>query len=286
MAICSLTNNLAKHLRSLQTKKARNTTGLFLVEGLKPVVELLQSSWHIQTLCATPEFLAAHQGLINQKQAASQEQTKAANNQPIQLIEASPKQLASLGSLTSNNAAVAVVKQTSAANFFTKSFIQATAKQKEQQKNWLLAVDGVNDPGNLGSLLRIADWFGIEEILCSPTSVEVYNPKVIAASKGSFLRVKVSYLPLTQVLPELAAAAISPLPLVGAVLNGTPLPQLAAKLKQEASGVLVLGSEAHGLSPEVAELLTHQLTIPRLGKAESLNLGVAAGIICAGLLLD
>lgn len=277
MAICSLTNNLAKHLRSLQTKKARNTTGLFLVEGLKPVIEVLQSDWQIETLCATPEFLATHQGLISQKQLASQEQPKNAHSQPIQLIEASAKQLAGLGSLTSNNAAIAAVKQP--VNTF--NVIEGSLAANK----WLLAVDGVNDPGNLGSLLRIADWFGLEQILCSPTSVEVYNPKVIAASKGSFLRVGVSYLPLTQVLPELAAATASPLPLVGAVLNGQPLPQLATELKQQTSGVLVLGSEAHGLSPEVEALLTHQLTIPRLGQAESLNLGVAAGIICAGLLL-
>lgn len=275
MLISKLTNNLAKSIRSLQTKKARHSTGLFLVEGLKPVVEVLQSGWQVETLCATPEFFASHQQIIQQAQQTANN----LGNQALQLIEASPKQLANLGSLVTNNAAIAVVKQ------------QATAATNSlfTPNKWLLAVDGINDPGNLGSLLRIADWFGIKQIICSPNSVEVYNPKVIAASKGSFLRVAVSYQPLIEVLPALAAANSNnsnKLPLVGALLNGSPLPQLANQLKHQSQGILVLGSEANGLSQEVEALLTHKLTIPRLGQAESLNLGVAAGIICAALFLD
>lgn len=269
MLTIDLTNNLAKNLRSLQTKKARQTAGLFLVEGLKPVVELLQSDWEITSLCATAEFFVQQEALI----VAAQKRQQQASKQPIQLVKANPQQLARLGSLVTNNAAVAVVKQHQ---------IAADTHQLAQD-SWLLAVDGVNDPANLGSLLRIADWFGLEQVLCSPNSVEVYNPKVIAASKGSFLRVGVNYLPLAEFLPGLAAKN---LPIVGAVLDGKPLAEVAAQLKtEEAKGVLVLGSEASGLSKEVEGLLTHRLTIPRLGQAESLNLGVAAGIITAHLLL-
>ncbi|HLR18223.1 MAG TPA: RNA methyltransferase [Alcanivoracaceae bacterium] len=242
-----LSKNQAKNIRALQRKKTRRETGLFLVEGEKIVAELLASTWNIHSLYATTTFLAAHQALV------------LARNIPV--VECSAKALTAAGSLVTNNAAIAVAHQA------------ATTHQTPSANAWTLALDDINDPGNLGSLLRIADWYGIEQLVCSPTTVDLYNPKVINASKGSFLRVPVQQLPLSEYFQHLPSGSN----IYGAYLDGQSIHQLAPS---NSGGVILLGSEAHGINAALSDYVTHKITIPAFGAAESLNVAVAAAIIC------
>jgi TrmH family RNA methyltransferase len=139
---------------------------------------------------------------------------------------------------------------------------------------WYIALDGIQDPGNMGTIIRIADWFGITDLVCSPGCVDVYNPKVVQSAMGGHLRVRIHHRDLVDFLPALN------LPLYAAVLGGTDVYEVG----RPESGVLVIGNESRGVSPEVVDLATHRLTIPRKGGAESLNAGVSAGILCALML--
>lgn len=134
---------------------------------------------------------------------------------------------------------------------------------------WTLALDGVRDPGNLGTLIRLCDWFGIPELLCSPDTVDCYNPKVLQATMGSIARVRVVY----EDLP--GALAASGVPVYGASMEGKPVGQS----RGTAPGILVMGSESHGLSGAVRQRLTETWAIPAFGRAESLNVATAAAIL-------
>ena len=137
----------------------------------------------------------------------------------------------------------------------------------------VLVLDDMRDPGNMGTIIRAADWFGIRQILCSPDSVEVYNPKVIQSTMGAFIRVNVNYHPLADILK-----ADNAIPVVGAVMDGDSL--YSAELP--GNGFIVIGSESHGISPEVESLLTKKISIPSPGSGtESLNASVATSIILA-----
>lgn len=142
------------------------------------------------------------------------------------------------------------------------------------QKDFCFYLDGIQDPGNLGTILRVADWFGIPAVICSPDSADAFSPKVVQASMGAFLRVKIWEIPFEKILES-----VPNVPILGAVLEGKSIFQ--AKLPP--NGLLVVGSEGRGISPEIEKKLTHRLTIPRHpnGAAESLNAAVAAGIFAA-----
>ena len=133
----------------------------------------------------------------------------------------------------------------------------------------ILALDGVSDPGNLGTIIRVADWYGIKHIVTSKDSADAYNPKTISATMGSFARVSVSQTDLTSYLPSLK------LPVYGAFLEGENIHKTA--LKQDA--VLLMGSESHGIRTDCESLVTDKITIPAYGQAESLNVAMATGII-------
>lgn len=242
-----LSKNQKKLIRSLQQKKGREQQHSFLAEGEKIVAEVLASQWQVSTLYATADFLAKYQPTLNH------------------IIEVSEQELTAAGTLKSNNAAIAIVE---------KPALQTIEALSAEQ--WILALDNINDPGNLGSIMRIADWYGIKHIVCSPTTVDAYNPKVINASKGSFLRVQMHYHPLDVFL----AAQPNSTPILGAYLDGASVHALEPALTH---GVLVMGSEAHGISPALEKLITHPVTIPAYGAAESLNVGIATAIICDNL---
>ncbi len=244
-----ISKNQGKHLRALQRKKARRETQQFLVEGEKSVLELLESSWPLVELFATEAFIAKYQQQLAQLQ--------------VPLTLASREDLTRFSSLANNHSALAVARQVQHRDLTL------------QAGEWALAVDQVQDPGNLGSLLRIADWYGFSKIFCAPATAELYNPKVIAASKGSFLRVKVCYRPLPQLLAELPALTEC----WGAFLEGENLHQVQLGADTH-GGLLVVGSESQGISSEVAAQITKRVTIPAFGQAESLNVGVATAVIC------
>ncbi|WP_337842680.1 RNA methyltransferase [Rheinheimera sp.] len=237
----------AKLLRSLQQKKYRKIEQLFVVEGEKAVLELLQSDWQVKALFATDSFLEQH-AQYTQKAALVQ--------------QASPAELAQVGSFQTNDAAVAAVE------------IPADTGFLESEGDWVLVLDQINDPGNLGAMIRIADWYGIRHILCSSDTVDLYNPKVIAAAKGSFLRVQLHYGDLSGWLGQ------TRLPVFGAYLQGENIHQLAL---QQQGGYLVMGNEANGISAGLAPLISRKVTIPAFGQTESLNVAMATAVLVDNL---
>lgn len=213
-----LTKNWAKQIRALQQKKFRKEFNAFVVEGEKSVAELLSSDWPIQALFASAQFLTEHQSLLAR-----------AN---IDLIEqASAEELAKVGNFTSNNAALAVVQ------------MPTWPALSVNPQSLYIALDDVNDPGNLGTIIRIADWYGISDIICSPNTVDCFNNKVVSAAKGSLLRVRLHYTPLAEWL------ASQPLPVFGAFLGGSSVHQL----KVPRGAVLVLGMKPTASVPQLRQ---------------------------------
>jgi len=238
----------AKQIRALHRKKNRQDEGLFLVEGEKIVVELLRSDWRIHSLFATPTFLEEYKALVHDR--------------GVDAFECDAEALTKTGTLRSNNAALAVVHM--------------APEDSSAPTGWTLALEDINDPGNLGAILRIADWYGFSDVMCSPQTVELYNPKVIAASKGSFLRVRVHYRALDGYFETLPQGT----DVFGAYLDGESVHTLRLASGQ---GVVLMGSEAHGISDTLAPYVTRRITIPSFGNAESLNVGIATAIICDNL---
>ncbi len=165
------------------------------------------------------------------------------------------------GTLESNNAAIAVVR--------TKENRPLVAAPGEI----VLVLDDIRDPGNLGTILRIADWYGVRKILCSDTTADIYNPKVISASKGSFTRVAWWYGDIQLVLA--AAAGQADFAAYGAFLDGEDVHSLSFGR----GGYLIMGNESNGIRPEVGRFVTKRVTIPRFGDAESLNVGIATAVL-------
>ncbi len=243
-----ISKKTVKLIKSLHLKKFRKQNGLFLVEGAKVVLEVLNSSYSIETLFATEDFLQHHFSLINLRLKDGQVET------------VSEHILAETGTLQTNNAALALVKIQENVPLFVKN-------------EYALALDDVRDPGNLGTILRIADWYGIRKIICSPETAELYNPKVISASMGSFVRVQVYYTNLPTFFQQTS------LPVFGAVLEGENIHQLHFP----AEGILLLGNESHGIHENLYPLLHQKISIPKFGSAESLNVAIAAAVICDNL---
>lgn len=250
-AVNKISKNQIKKLRALHHKKGRREQGVFLVEGEKMVVELLAAKWNVVELYGSNDFFQKYSSLVELSGFSS--------------WLCSEAELTQISSLTSNNAAVAVVS------------MKAESMVEPHSSSWILAIDGINDPGNLGTILRVADWYGISQVVCSLTTVELYNPKVIAASKGSFLRVAVRYQELAPFLAKRAEFS----PIFGAYLEGEVVHQLTLT---QLGGVIVVGNEAQGISEQLAPYITRKITIPSFGGgAESLNVAMASAIICDNL---
>lgn len=212
-----------------------------MVEGAKGVEETLKSDLKVAFLLLTKAFA---------------QQLDADLSEVGEVEEVSEKELISAGTFSSNNAGLAVV--------------QIPEVGFEMPQNGLIvALDRVQDPGNLGTIIRICDWYGVANLLCSKDTADLYNPKVINATMGSFSRIKMQYVDLEKVLKD------SPLPKYGAVLNGKSI--YKADLKKEA--IIVMGNESKGLSEEIEALIDSPILIPRVGEAESLNVGVATAIV-------
>ncbi len=234
----------AKLIRSLQAAKHRQAQQQFVVEGAKSVLELLASDFHTDLLVATADFLGQnHETLVRFTG---------------ETLEAPAELLASLGNLETNDTALAIARM--------KPNDPVTIPPDE----WALVLDDIRDPGNLGTILRIADWYDITTIIASPDTVDRYNPKVLQASMGSFTRVTVYYTDL----PPLLSACTTPV--FGAFLDGENIHQV----NFGPGGLIVIGNEAHGISAPVQSHITRRITIPRFGRAESLNAAVATAVIC------
>ncbi len=239
-----LTKQTVKFTKSLQNKKFRRLYKQFIIEGEKTVLEVLDSDISIHKLLVTAYFKNKYAEELKRFE---------------QIIEvADDHELDDIGSLQTNDSAIAIC-----------------AVRDEQipdiiSNEWVIVLDNINDPGNLGTIIRIADWYGIKKIVCSEDTADLYNPKVINASKGSFLRVSLSYTNLASFLQKQQVTVY------GADLNGENIHQTSFPRE----GILVMGNEAHGISNDVKKEVSHSLTIPRFGMAESLNVGIATAICC------
>lgn len=239
-----LSKNTVKFIKSLQQKKYRSESGMFFVEGEKSVLEVLHSDFEVEMIVATDVFEKKHS-----------EEFKAFKGEWISVTQ---NQLEQLGLYQSNNAALALVKMKE-----NKAF-------ELEDEELIIALDDIRDPGNLGTIIRIADWYGIKKLVFSPGTAEFYNPKVIQASMGSFTRVRFFYQDLGEVLSRWQ------LPVYGAFLDGQNIHQM----KKPNRGVILMGNEANGISHELEKKVSQKVTIPGFGQAESLNVAIATAIIC------
>jgi TrmH family RNA methyltransferase len=245
----SLSKNQLKCLAAYRQQKRCDEEGVFVVEGVKMCSEALQSGFAIRTVCGTADFLAAHGNKMGQCS---------------EVYEVNAEQLERLSNQRTPNKVWMVVERK----------IQ-NSKFKIQNSNLLLALDGLQDPGNMGTIMRTADWYGIRRIVCSRDTVNCYNPKVVQATMGAIFRTEVIYCDLAEWLGNAAKEGYTT---YGALLDGVPY-QTAA-LQRPA--VLVIGNEGKGISREVAASVQHRLTIPNIGgTCESLNAAVATAILCS-----
>lgn len=233
-----VSKNQIKLITSLQQKKYRKQEQLFFAEGVKVVEELLQSNFELQDLFTTKEdFLSVSKNKVH---------------------AISEAELKKISALSTPNTCLAVFK---------------IPKTKEIVQNGLiLALDDVRDPGNLGTIIRLCDWFGVETLFCSEESVDVYNPKVVQATMGSISRVNVVYGNLESFLTS------TQLPIFGTFMEGKNIYQ--EQLPNE--GVIIMGNEANGISASIEKLVSQRIAIPRFGNlqlTESLNVATATAII-------
>ncbi len=246
-----LTKAQIQLVQRLQQKKFRQTEQLFLAEGKKIVAELLKSDFELHSIFALPEWISNN--YLNPRLAG------------VEITAVKEPELQKISSLSTPNEVICL------------THCKEHALKKENLLGKLsLALCDIQDPGNFGTIIRIADWFGIEYILCSQNTVDIYNPKVIQASMGSFLRVKVIYAELEAIL---LFAKENQLMSYGAVLQGENL--YAAKLSK--NGILVLGNESKGISDKLIPFIDKHLTIPcfSANTVDSLNVSVAAAVLCS-----
>lgn len=232
-------------LQSLQHKKFRKEHGLFLVEGYKSVTEFLNSPYQVTTIYHTP---AVAPNLLKLSHKINCVSTTLTNIQKISSLTTAPEVIAVL-----------------------KIPVWPVLSGADLKNKFALVLDGVQDPGNLGTIIRTADWFGIEHIICSEDVVDAYNPKVVQATMGSLARVNVHYQNLLTALPTLN------MPVYGALMEGDNI--YSVDFGDE--GLIVLGNEGKGMRPEVKPLIGKAITIPRAGAAESLNVAIAAALFCS-----
>lgn len=237
-----LSKNQQKHLRQLGQKKYRKQRQEFLVQGTKNVLELLQSEHDVLELFASDEFCAAHKQLIESRLSGKD------------VHSCDEAALSKVSTLVTNNDAIAVAPM---------------AQVEIEHTPWQIALDGVSDPGNLGTIIRLADWYGFKQVLLSANCADPYNPKVISATMGSFTRVSCHQVDLPAYLQSCDK------PVYGAFLGGKNLHHTDFGEQ----GILVMGSESHGISDAVAAHVSERITIVGYGGAESLNVAIASGII-------
>jgi TrmH family RNA methyltransferase len=239
-----------KRVVGLQQKKVRQTSRRFLVQGRKVVEELLSSPWQTETIYASEEVAEFVNPLATEKKV------------PVRI--ASLSELEKIGTFEKGNELVAI------------AVMQDQPKARAPRKDELiLALDGITDPRNLGGLLRIADWFGVKQVVCSQDCMEVYNPKCVQSTMGSLFYVDVRYARLYDELTDLAEVGAN---LYFADMGGESVFDVAL----QAPSVLVLGSESHGLSEAVRSIEAGRvIAMPQVGRAESLNVAMAASALCA-----
>lgn len=233
-----VSKNQIKWITSLQLKKYRLENQLFIAEGVKVIQELLQSNFVLEDLFATEEVFNSF----------------SVNNKTV-VTDAEMKKITALSSPSSCLAVFQMPNETKISN-----------------QGLIVALDDIRDPGNLGTIIRLCDWFGIEQMICSKETVDVFNPKVVQATMGSLARVNIQYLDIQEFISN------SSLPIFGTFMDGNNI--YSEDLPTD--GIIIFGNEANGISAEIEKLVTNRIAIPRFGKlqkTESLNVATATAII-------
>jgi RNA methyltransferase, TrmH family len=247
-----LSKNKIKQIQSLNRKKIRDESSLFLIEGNKMVEEALRSGFAVETLICSPKFLQIHPEI---------------RMRALEIIETDSESIHKASLLQNPQDSLAIVRMPDSTN-----------QTEDFENNLILALDFIQDPGNLGTILRIADWFGIQNVICSENTVDVYNPKVVQSSMGAIFRVQTRY---TQLDAYLNSAKDSGIPVYGTFLEGENI--YTEKLTR--NGILILGNEGNGISESAAKFVTRKLLIPSFStetnKPESLNVAIATAICCS-----
>ena len=232
-----------KDIQSLSHKKFRDELKLFIAEGPKIVGELIELiPQQIERIYAVKEWIESNNSLTRSN-----------------VVEVNSIELQRLSQLQTPNQVIAVIKK--------------LPSKRPDASSFTLYLDTIQDPGNFGTIVRTADWFGIKNIICTPGCADVYNPKVVQSTMASIARVNVYYDEKEEWLKEQA------MPVLAATLHGKPLYD-RSKMKE---GILIIGNESKGVRKEILQYATDQITIPKKGGAESLNAAVAAGIILSHL---
>lgn len=241
-----LTKSQIQHVKSLRSKKFRQKYNQFIVEGEKAVTEVLQTHFRVSDVFGIEEWESNNIQLL----------------EGVNFTRVNAKELGRLSGFEQPNKVVAVVE------IPQYSFSPNILKQP-----LTIALDFLQDPGNMGTIIRTADWYGVQHILCSKNCVDVYSPKVINATMGSFARVQVHYVELEEVLQPVANR------LYACVMEGQSIYELGV-VEQP---IMLIGNEGKGISDSLLQLAQNKISIPRRGEAESLNAAVATGIICDAL---
>ncbi|MEO7121310.1 MAG: RNA methyltransferase, partial [Ginsengibacter sp.] len=245
-----LSKKIVKYIQSLSHKKLRDEQNSFIAEGPKVVREFLLSENFVSVMiCATSDWLSENKNILS-------------SISPGNIYEIDEVALEKISQLKTPNKVVCV---------FEKKLMKMTPHLSNKLS---LMLDDIQDPGNLGTIIRIADWFGVDNVICSENSVDCYNPKVVQATMGSLARVNIIYTSLISFVGKNKSVSV-----YAAALDGVPVSQL----KGISEGIIVIGNESKGISDELMNIATQKITIPRYGKAESLNAAVATGIILGSL---
>lgn len=240
-------------IKSLHQKKYRKAHGIFIIEGIKSISEFIRSSYQVHSIYYLPQFQSSLQKLP-------------AN---IKLFEVNNADLDKISTLQAPQGILALVHIPGHGEQETVPDLDPSSLNGK----FTLVLDGVQDPGNLGTIIRTADWFGFDQIICSADTVEAYNPKVVQATMGSLSRIRVHYCDLARLISS------ATLPVFGALLNGNNI----YETDWGHEGLIVLGSEGQGISQEIISLVGYPVTIPGAGAAESLNVAVSGAIFCSEL---
>jgi len=244
-----LSKSQVKYIQSLHHKKFRDLEGVFIAEGNKVVLELLESgSFVCEQLIGEQEWLHDNEMLIRKHFAGDLQDVKDFELQKVSALSTASQVLA--------------------------VFKKMKPKETVVKGRVTLLLDTIQDPGNLGTIIRIADWFGIATIVCSADTADQYNPKVVQSTMGSLARVNVLYTDLSAFIRSNKTIKI-----YAAALNGKDI----SSLKGLKEGFIIIGNESKGISPELMQAATEKITIPKVGNAESLNAAVATGIILSHL---
>lgn len=265
-----VSKSIIKLVHSLEMKKNRRSSGLFVAEGPKVVGDLI-GHYRLHSVIALSSWIEANGSLLGDAaiyEASDEELRKTSLLQHPQEVVA----LFEMASKTAYNNEIVELQ-------IDKNIETSMSDNLVERANscLILALDGVQDPGNLGTIIRIADWFGIDTIVCSPSTADAFNPKVVQATMGSIARVHILYKDIVDFLQSLPPS----LPVYGTLLDGENI----YSQELSASGVIVMGNEGNGISPEVRQRVNRRLLIPDFHRgstcAESLNVAIATAITCS-----